>query len=238
MELIASKRKSSFPPENRRKKVAVVDNFFVPNEKSSSEKDYEIADENFSDLSTSGSFSNISNVLSSETIPDMYSSISTSKNEQSPMSSTQDPVMTEHPQQTLPCILKSGENFTDIWNKYLHKIDLHPWSVEYDCIVKTFHNNILKSLCSKADWKQIRSNRLHLAEEGLLERLKPVLQKTKNDKQSLLQKFAQVWVSIGKGTLPCLNSMHYWLSIFLLMSSQVKEISYHILRPQRPCGVQ
>jgi hypothetical protein len=135
LELIASKRKSSFPPENRRKKVAVVNNFFVPNEKSpSDEKDYEIVDENFSDLSTSGSFSNISNVLSSETVPDIYNSISTSKSERNPMSSTQDPVMTEHPQQTLPCILKSGENFTDIWNKYLHKIDLHPWSVHCENI--------------------------------------------------------------------------------------------------------
>ncbi|CAB4394699.1 unnamed protein product [Rhizophagus irregularis] len=47
-------------------------------------------------------------------------------------------------------------------------------------------------------WKQIRGNRLHLAEEGLLEMLKPVLQK-KNDKQSLLQNFAQVWINMGKG---------------------------------------
>jgi hypothetical protein len=107
-------------------------------------------------------------------------------------------VIIEPSGQTLPCILESGKNFTDIWNEYLHEIDLHPWSVEHDCIVKTFHNNVLKSLCSKADWKQIRGNRLHLAEEGLLERLNPVLQK-KNDKQSLLQKFAQVWVNMGKG---------------------------------------
>jgi hypothetical protein len=116
-------------------------------------------------------------------------------------SSTQvsnDLVIIEPSGQTLPCILESGKNFTDIWNEYLHEIDLHPWSVEHDCIVKTFHNNVLKSLCSKADWKQIRGNRLHLAEEGLLERLNPVLQK-KNDKQSLLQKFAQVWVNMGKG---------------------------------------
>ncbi|PKK61407.1 hypothetical protein RhiirC2_870586 [Rhizophagus irregularis] len=59
-------------------------------------------------------------------------------------------------------------------------------------------DRVLKSLCSKVDWKQIRGNRLHLAEEGLLEMLKPVLQK-KNDKQSLLQNFAQVWINMGKG---------------------------------------
>ncbi|CAB4486241.1 unnamed protein product [Rhizophagus irregularis] len=53
--------------------------------------------------------------------------------------------------------------------------------IEHDCIVKPF-------IIMYSNW----GNRLHLAEEGLLERLKPVLQK-KNDKQSLLQKFAQVW---------------------------------------------
>ena len=172
LELIALKRKSSssYPP---------VDNpFFVPNEKSSSdEKDYEI----------------VTKLGSSDTMDEIFSEPSTSG------SSTQVLVTTEHPQQTFPCILKSGENFTNIWNKYLPKIDLHPWSVEYDCIVKTFHNDVLKSLCSKADWKQIRGDRLQLAEESLLYRLKPVLQKTTNDKQSLLQKFAQVWVAIGKG---------------------------------------
>ncbi|CAG8602889.1 10989_t:CDS:2, partial [Racocetra fulgida] len=77
-----------------------------------------------------------------------------------------DLVMTEYPQQTLPCILKSGENFTDVWNKYLLKIDLHQWSVENDSIVVTFQNDILKSMCLKESWEQIRGQKLQLAEES------------------------------------------------------------------------
>ncbi|CAB4394685.1 unnamed protein product [Rhizophagus irregularis] len=126
----------------------------------------------------------------------IYIYIYTSNNKDGQISSStqvsNDLVILEPSGQTLPCILESGENFTDIWNEYLHEIDLNSWSVKHACIVKTFHNKVLKSLCSKADWKQIRGNQLHLAEEGLLERLKPVLQK-KNDKQSLLQNFAQIW---------------------------------------------
>ncbi|RIA83744.1 hypothetical protein C1645_447983 [Glomus cerebriforme] len=157
-------------------------------------------DEFFSGPSTSGGLSNTSDLFSSEIISDVLSNTSINKDGQI-SSSTQvsnDLVIIEPSGQTLPCILESGENFTDIWNEYLHEIDLHSWSMEHDCIVKTFHNNVLKSLCSKAVWKQIRGNRLHLAEEGLLERLNPILQK-KNDKQSLLQKFVQVWVNMVKG---------------------------------------
>ncbi|RHZ86905.1 hypothetical protein Glove_42g52 [Diversispora epigaea] len=101
----------------------------------------------------------------------------------------------------MPCILKCGENFTDVWNRYLLKIDLHQWSVEHDLIVKTFQNNMLKSLCSKECWKQIRGSQLHLAEENLLERLNPVFQKVENDNRSLFQKYAQVWTAIGEGDI-------------------------------------
>ncbi len=85
---------------------------------------------------------------------DVHSGTSTNENEQV-SSSTQfshDTVMIESPKKILPCILKSNENFTDVWNKYLLKIELNPWSLEHDCIVKTFQNDVLKSMCSKEDW--------------------------------------------------------------------------------------
>ncbi|GBC08255.1 hypothetical protein RclHR1_00080032 [Rhizophagus clarus] len=174
------KRKSSDPPEDKRKKIA-VDN--------RDEKDYETTNLSsdtierfFSEPSTSG----VSNIFSS----DNYMSRSLSFTQD-----LHDPVV---PKQTLPCILNSGENFTDVWNKYLTKIDLHPMSVEHDCIVKTFQNDVLKSLCSKADWEQIRGKRLCLAEESLLKRLEPVFQTNENDKRTLLQNFARVWVALDE----------------------------------------
>ncbi|CAG8657727.1 796_t:CDS:2, partial [Paraglomus occultum] len=91
----------------------------------SDEKDE--VDRFFSEPSTSCA----SNIFSSE-ISDMYSN--------------------EQRLQLSPCILKSGKDLTDIWNKYLSKIDLHPWSVEHNCIVKTFQNDVLKSLCLEASW--------------------------------------------------------------------------------------
>ncbi|CAJ0876658.1 13471_t:CDS:2 [Entrophospora sp. SA101] len=129
--------------------------FFVSNEESSN-------DENDGDLffhpSSSSSLSDAPDLFSSEIISDVHNGISSDKNNQASLPSTQvshDLVRTEHPLQTLQCILKSEENFTNIWNKYLLKIDLHPWRVEYDCIVITFQNDILKSLCSKSSWNQI-----------------------------------------------------------------------------------
>nr|CAG8642360.1 8979_t:CDS:2 [Entrophospora candida] len=145
-------------------------------ESSNDENDSEI--DLFFHSSPSGGISDAPDLFSSEIISDVQNGISSDKNDQTSLPSTQvsdDPVITEHPLQTLQCILKSEENFTDIWNKYLLKIDLHPWRVEHDC----------QQLC--------------LAEESLLGRLKPILQKAKNDKESLLQKFAQVWIDIGKG---------------------------------------
>src|ERR1051325_5791606 len=113
VKLVVLKRKSSDPPKDKRKKI-VLDN--------SDEKDYESSDtidRFFSKPSTLG----VSNIFSS----DNYMSRS--------LSFTQvlhDPVS----RQALPCILNSGENFTDV----LTKIDLHPLSVEHDYIVKTFQN--------------------------------------------------------------------------------------------------
>jgi len=105
---------------------------------------------------------------------------------------------------------------------------MHLWSVEHDCIIKTFQNDILKSFCSKEDWKQIRGERLHLAEEGLSDRLKPIFQKNENDKQPLLQKFAQVWVDIAKGDISSfeqytLLATHIFISEF---TSRRNVISY------------
>ncbi|CAG8723082.1 14185_t:CDS:2 [Dentiscutata erythropus] len=50
---------------------------------------------------------------------------------------------------TFKCILESGENFTDIWIKYLSKINMHSWRVENDNIVMAFQNKILKSVFKK-----------------------------------------------------------------------------------------
>ncbi|CAJ0841684.1 6565_t:CDS:2, partial [Entrophospora sp. SA101] len=106
--------------------------FFVSNEESSN-------DENDGDLffhpSSSRSLSDAPDLFSSEIISDVHNGISSDKNNQASLPSTQvshDLVRTEHPLQTLQCILKSEENFTNIWNKYLLKIDLHPWRVEND----------------------------------------------------------------------------------------------------------
>ncbi|CAJ0913624.1 19022_t:CDS:2 [Entrophospora sp. SA101] len=151
--------------------------FFVPNEESSNdENDSEIV--LFFHSTPLGGISDAPDLFSSEIISDVQNGISSDKNDQTSLPSMQvshDPVITEHPLQALQCILKSEENFTNIWNKYLLKIDLHPWRVEHDC----------QQLCP--------------AEESLLRRLKPILQMAKNDKESLLQKFAQVWIDIGKG---------------------------------------
>ncbi|CAB4401771.1 unnamed protein product [Rhizophagus irregularis] len=181
--------------------------------------------------STSGGLSNTSGLFSSEIISDVL--CNTSNNKDGQISSftqvSNDLVIIEPSGQTFPCILESGENFTDIWNEYLHEIDLNSWSVKHDCIVKTFHNKVLKYLCLKADWKQIQGNRLHLAEEGSLERLKPVLQK-KNDKQSLLQKFAQVWINMGKGDATLFEQyallvIHIFINEF---TSKRNVISHHL----------
>src|SRR5213082_3197712 len=61
-------------------------------------------------------------------------------------------------EQTLSSTLKSGENFANVWNEYLSRIDLHLLNVEHDCIVKTFQNDILKSQCSKADGCKFGAN--------------------------------------------------------------------------------
>ncbi|CAG8525044.1 23365_t:CDS:2 [Racocetra persica] len=141
-----------------------------------------------------------------------------------------DLVMTEYPQQTLPCILKSGENFTDVWNKYLLKIDLHQWRVENDSIVVTFQNDILKSMCLKESWEQIRGQKLHLAEENLLERLSPVFQKIEDEKQSLLRKFAQVWTAIGEDDISLFEQyallvIHIFISEFTSKRSAISHPS-------------
>ncbi|CAG8729698.1 802_t:CDS:2 [Funneliformis caledonium] len=180
-ELVPLKRKSSYPHEDERKKTIVIDN--------DNEKYYESMwssdpiNEFFS--SASGGASN----LFSEIISDVHNDTSTNENEQVSSSTTNEngTVMIESPRQILPCILKSNENFTN--------------SLEHDCIVKTFQNDVLKSVCSKEDWVQIRGKQLCLAEENLLERLKPIFQENENDKRSLLQKFARVWVDIGENEI-------------------------------------
>ncbi|CAG8751458.1 13179_t:CDS:2, partial [Funneliformis caledonium] len=98
---------------------------------------------------------------------------------------------------TKSCILKCGDDFNEVWNKYLLKIDLNQFSVEHDRIVKTYQNNVLKSLCSKECWKEIQGLQLQLVEESLLERINPVFKKVENDNQTLYQKYAQAWANIG-----------------------------------------
>ncbi|CAG8689348.1 14377_t:CDS:10, partial [Funneliformis mosseae] len=114
-----------------------------------------------------------------ESMWNVHKDTSTNENEQVSSSTTNEKctVMMESPRQILPCILKSNENFTNVWDKYLLKIELNPWSLEHDCIVKTFRNDVLKS------------------------RLKPIFQENENDKRSLLQKFARVWVDIGENEI-------------------------------------
>ncbi|CAG8495413.1 24578_t:CDS:10 [Cetraspora pellucida] len=72
-----------------------------------------------------------------------------------------DLVMTEYPQQTLPCILKSGDNFTDVWNnEFTSKRSMisHPSTTEamWSIIMSFITGKVIQSGYVEYTWGEVK----------------------------------------------------------------------------------